>query len=142
MSLKLNLTSNESMMACVYYSKQESRFTKKEPENVFNQILICIKNCVDSNTYVLILGDFNAKIGKDKEGIVNGDSIISRNGVLLTDMIKMQHLQLLNYLPCCVGKWTRVNTCNSNEKFIIDYGLFNSKLASVILKVIIDEPQE
>ena len=45
-------------------------------------------------------------------------------------------------LPCCVGKWTRVNTCNNNEKFIIDYGLRNSKLASMISKVIIDELQE
>ena len=34
---------------------------------------------MDSNTYVLILGDFNAKIGNDKEGIVNGTRIVSRN---------------------------------------------------------------
>ena len=54
----------------------------------------------------------------------------------------MQHLQLINCLTCCEGKWTKVNTCNKNEKFIIDYGLCNSKLASMISKVIIDEPQE
>ena len=54
----------------------------------------------------------------------------------------MQHLQSINYVPCCVGKWTRVNTCNSNEKSIADYGLCNSKLASVISKVVIDEPEE
>ena len=68
--------------------------------------------------------------------------IISRNGFLLRDMIKMQHLQLVNSAPCCVGKWTRVKTCNNNEKSIIDYGLCNSKLTSMISKVIIDEPQE
>ena len=39
------------------------------------------------------------------------------------------------------GKWTRVNTCNNNEKSI-DYGLCDSKLTSMISKVIIDEPQE
>ena len=53
----------------------------------------------------------------------------------------MQHLQLINGVPCCVGKWTRVNTCNNNEKSIIDYGLCNTKLALMISKVIIDEPQ-
>ena len=37
-----------------------------------------------------------------------------------------------------MGKWTRIN----NEKSIIDYGLCNSKLATMISKVIIDEPQE
>ena len=61
---------------------------------------------------------------------------------LLRDIIKMQHLQLVNSAPCCVGNWTRVNICNNNEKSIIDYGLSSSKLTSMISKVIIDEPQE
>ena len=105
-------------------------------------ISIHTQNCIDSNSCVLILGDFNAKVGNDQEGIVNGDRIISMNGFLLSDMIKMQHLQLINCVPSCVGKWTRINTCNNNEKSIINYGLWNSKLASVMSKVIIDEPQE
>ena len=142
MSIKLNLTNNESMMACLYYGKQESRSTKKESENEFNQISTYTKNGVDNSSYVLILGDFNAKIGNDKAGIKNGDRIISRNGFLLMNMITMQHLQLINSVPCCMGKWTSVNTCNNNEKSIIDYGLCNSKLTSMISKVIIDEPQE
>ena len=77
---------------------------KKESENEFNQILTYTKNCIDSNTYVLILGDFNAKIGNGEERIVNGDRIISRDGFLFRDMIKMQHLHLINCLTCCVGK--------------------------------------
>ena len=32
MSIKLNLTDNESMMVCLYYGKQESRSTKKESD--------------------------------------------------------------------------------------------------------------
>ena len=54
MSIKLNLTNNESMMVCLYYGKEESRSTKKQSENKFNQIY-----CIDNNSYVLILGDFN-----------------------------------------------------------------------------------
>ena len=115
------------MVVCAYYGKQESRSTKKESENKFNQLSTYIKNYIDSNSYVLVIGDFNAKIGKDEEGIVNGDRIISRSGVLLRDMINMQHLLLINCLPYCVGKWTRVNSCKNNEKSIIDYGLCNSK---------------
>ena len=75
------------MMVCLYYGKQESRSTKKESENEFNQISIYTKNCIDSNAYVLMLGDFNAKIINDKEGIVNGDIIISRNGFFLRDKL-------------------------------------------------------
>ena len=51
-----------------------------------------------------MLGDSNAKKGKDEGDIVNGDRIISGNGVLLREMIKMQHLLLINCLSCCVGK--------------------------------------
>ena len=57
-------------------------------------------------------------------------------------MVKMQHLQLINCLPFCAGKWTWVNTYNNNEKSIIDYGLCNSKLASMTSKVMMDKPQE
>ena len=115
---------------------------KRNQKNEFNQISTYIKNYIDSNTHVVVFGIFNAKTGKDEKGIVNGDRIISRNGVFLSNIIKMQHLLLINCLPCCVGKWTRVNTCNNNEKSIIDYGLCNSKLASMISKVIINEPLE
>ena len=62
-------------MVCLYYGKQESRSTKKESENEFHQISTYTENCIDSNSYVLILGDFNAKIGNNQEGIVNGDVI-------------------------------------------------------------------
>ena len=130
------------MIVCLYYGKQESRSTKKESENEYNQISRYTKNCIDSNSYGLILGDFNTKIGNDQKDIVNGNRIISRNGFLLRDMIKMQHLQVINCISCCLGKWTRINTCNNNEKSVIDYGHCNSKLASMISKVIIDKPQE
>ena len=36
------------MMVCLYYGKQESRSTKKESENEFNQTSIITKNCIDS----------------------------------------------------------------------------------------------
>ena len=107
MSIKLNLTNNESMMVGLYYGKEESRSTKKQSENKFNQISTYTKNCIDNNSYVLILGDFNAKIGNDQEGIENGDRIISKNGFLLRDMIKMQHLQLVNSVPCCMANGPR-----------------------------------
>ena len=54
------------MMVCLYSGKQESRSTKKESENKFNKISTYTKNCIDNNSNVLILGDFNAKIGNDQ----------------------------------------------------------------------------
>ena len=76
MSTRLNLTNNESLMVCLYYGKQESKSTKKEPENELNQISTYTKNCIDSNSYVLILSGFNAKVGNEEQDIVNADRII------------------------------------------------------------------
>ena len=41
-------------MVCLYYGKQESRSTKKESENEFNQISTYTKNCIYNDFYVLI----------------------------------------------------------------------------------------
>ena len=41
------------MIVCLYYGRQESRSTKKESENEFNQILTNTKNCI-ANNYVLM----------------------------------------------------------------------------------------
>ena len=119
-----------------------SKKKKKGSENEFNQISTYIKNFIDNNIYVPMFGDFNAKIGKDEEDIVNGDRIIGRNRVLLRDTIKIEKQQLMNCMPFFMGKWIRINTCNNNEKSILDYGLCNTKLASMISKVVIDELQE
>ena len=72
-------------------ANKESRSIKKESENYeLNQISTYTKNCIDNNSYRLILSDFDTKIGNDQEGLENGDRIIIRNRFLLRDMIKMQ----------------------------------------------------
>ena len=58
-----------------------------------------------------------------------------------TNLIKYTALIIIlmySYLVILI----HVNTCNNNEKSIIDYGLCNSKLTSMISRVIQDEPQE
>ena len=72
-------------------ANKESRSIKKESGNYeLNQISTYTENCIDNNSYGLILSDFDAKIGNDQEGLENGDRIIIRNRFLLRDMIKMQ----------------------------------------------------
>ena len=44
-------------------------------------------------------------------------------------------------MPKCKGKWTRVNTKNSNEKSIIDYAICSKTLSKDIMKVLIDDQE-
>ena len=89
----------------------------------------------------MLLGDFNAKIGNDEHGIINGEPYKSRNDALLRVIIKHLNLEILNN-KVTEGKWTRINSNNINEKSIIDYINFNNKLTKHIAEVIIDEKQD
>ena len=52
-------------------------------------------------------GNFNAKIRSDEKGMQNGDKQISRNGIMLRDLIEKYDLTVVNNEPVCGGKLTR-----------------------------------
>ena len=93
---------------------------------------------LQSDNHLLLLRDFNAKIGNGEHGIINGEPYISRNGALLRDVIKHLNLEILNN-KATEGKWTRINSNNINETSIIDYIIYNNKLTKYIAEVIINE---
>lgn len=57
-------------------------------------------------------GNFNAKIRSDEKGMQNGDKQISRNGIMLRDLIEKYDLTVVNNEPVCGGKLTRISTTN------------------------------
>ena len=59
-------------------------------------LLASRKKYLQSDNHLLLLGDFNAKIGNNRHGIINGEPHISRNGALLRDVIKHFNLEILN----------------------------------------------
>ena len=56
--------------------------------------------------------NFNAKIRSDEKGMQNGDKQISRNGIMLRDLIEKYDLTVVNNEPVCGGKLTRISTTN------------------------------
>ena len=91
--------------------------------------------------HILLLGDFNAKIGNGEQGIPNGDPKITPKGKRLINLTNNFNLKTLNKSPKCKGKWTRVNTKNENEESIIDYALCTQALYTNIKAIIIDEEE-
>ena len=49
-----------------------------------------------SETHLLLLRDFNGKIGSEKHGIINGEPKVSRNGALLRNVKIHFNLEILN----------------------------------------------
>ena len=92
---------------------------KQEVRNEFDYLSQHISRYLQSDNHVSLLGDFNAKIGNDEHGIINGEPYISRNGALLRDIIRHLNLEILNN-KATERKWTRISSNNINEKSIID----------------------
>ena len=102
--LKLNLNNSEYLVIMIYYGKQESRTNKEEAIAEFKNIEIIIECQQNQQYHTLLIRDFNAKIGSDEKGIQNGDKQVSRNGIMLRDLIEKYDLTVVNNEPICSGK--------------------------------------
>ena len=118
------------------YGKQESKHCIKELEEEYEVTEKSIYNYTKRNNMILV-GDFNGKIGNDENRITNGDTSITTNGRKIRSMVRTLNLYILKKHAKCEGKWTRVNsnTQNSNEKAIIDYAICSKTLSKNIMKV-------
>lgn len=80
---------------------------------------------------ILVIGDFNAKIGRGDQ-----HENQSRSGKIMQDFIKSNELVIVNHLEVTEGRWTRNE---SGVKSEIDYILSSEKAADVVTEVHIDE---
>jgi exonuclease III len=89
----------------VVYAPQESR-TKKD---VYKKLYKRVENQLDlareRGQKMLLLGDFNCKIGEWIEG---NKPKVSKSGKLLQKMVTKQKLVVVNSMDICSGRWTRV----------------------------------
>ena len=77
----------------IYYGKHESRTNKEEAVAEFRNIETIIECYQKQHYHTLLIGDFTAKIVSDEKGIQNGDKQISRNGIMLRDLIEKYNLK-------------------------------------------------
>ena len=129
------------MFIDVLYGQQESKHCIKELEEEYEVIEKSIANYTETNNKIILVGDFNGKIGNDENGITNGDISITTNGRRIRSMVRTLNLDILNKHAKCEGRWTRVNTKNSNEKSIIDYAICSKILSKDIMKILIDDKE-
>ena len=111
-----------------YYGKQENcklAEISEEYERLSNSI--CGKNTC--NKEIILMGDFNAKLEIEKEGMKQNQS---RNGKLLYQLLETTGMTTVNTRREHIGTWTRVNTSNANEKSIIDYAIITNGLRDKI----------
>ena len=124
-----------------FYGKQESRCEIETIQSDYDDLLQVTHQFQIASEDIILIGDFNAHIGNDQEGIPNNKPEISRSGRLLRQFIKTSGLSIINKHPKCTGLWTRVHNVNASEMSILDYALASRSLLPSIESMIIDEEE-
>ena len=139
--IRMILKDQQHLCIGVYYGKQETHSAEKTLDE-YNMLENRIVSYIANDTHVILLGDFNAKVGSNEKGIKNGDKIISRNGKMLLELIDHTDMVMMNATERCEGIWTRVNSQNEHERSILDYVLVSPRLATQVTDMVIDESED
>ena len=115
----------------VIYMPQEDKTPIKKVERIYGEIGKEVERAIVNNEQVILMGDFNCKIGRGKK-----DGEISKGGKILLNMTKKYGLHVVNTNEKCEGKWTRIE---GDQKSTLDYIIIREEDKNYVKKMIIDE---
>ena len=132
-SLRILLDNNRSKIRIeVIYAPQENVTSNNELKVMYNNISKQVSITKEERQQVLILGDFNAKVGTCIEG--NKPTVTKGGRQLMKMTKKKKDLVIINKeKEVFEGLWTRVQ---GQERSILDFVLTNSKLLSTVTEMI------
>ena len=129
---------NNNTFICVVYGPIESRTEKSNLEEWYYELEKEYIKWEDSR--VMIIGDFNAKVGCDNDGIKGNHPEISIAGKNLRNLCDRRNLSIMNNSEITEGLWTREDP--SSSKSVLDYVIANEEMKLQITKIRIDESHE
>ena len=119
------------------YSPCEESVSKASIANFVREIekdLVEIRDNVCKN--IIMVGDFNAHVGNDEQGITGNNEKIGINGQEYRRLIKERELVLCNNTSKCTGKWTRTQ---GEQKSILDLTVCTQSTYASVISMEIDE---
>ena len=126
---------NYVRLILVYGSQEDA--SEIEKSMFYDRVTYQIERAKLVGESVILIGDFNAKLGKDL--IKNDIYDMSKNGKLLYQLYTNAELELLNSGDKCKGVFTRINNKNCFEKSVLDNAFCSPSLISYIESLNIDE---
>ena len=93
---------------------KESRTKVDVLKEMYKDIKTQIKEAEKLNQKLILIGDFNCKVGNTKKG--NKDEV-SKGGKMLNKMVKTMNLDIINSCDVCDAKWTKER---NEEKSILN----------------------
>ena len=129
-----------SIWLILSYGPQEKESENKRTD-FYESLSIQIQHAQMEGDMVILVGDFNAKLGSD---VMKGDiHSVSKNGQLLWDVIKTFNLEVINTADICRGVFTRIKATKKKvEKSVLDYMIVSNQFKDQFLSCLIDEDKQ
>ena len=125
----------DNTILCLAYAPIESRTEKNTLEEWYFEIEKEYIKWEDHR--VMMIGDFNAKVGIGEGGIKNNHPEMSTSGKILKNLNERRNLSIMNNENITQGTWTREDP--NGKKSILDYVISNEILKHQITNIKIDE---
>ena len=125
-----------SIRAGIVYAPQECRTKIDVYKEIYKQIEEQIEIAGKQKQRLLLMGDFNCKIGLEIDG---NKEEITKSAKYLLKLRDRQDLQILNSVEKCEGLWTRVQ---GDSKSVLDYVIVWKENQENLLSMLIDEKKE
>ena len=120
----------------VIYAPQGDKINNKDLKDIYENIGEEIKEGKEQDNKIVMMGDFNAKVG----GMIpNGEIEMNRGGKELSSLVEKNELTIINALEERVGTWTRKE---KGKRSIIDYVIMEQKDLDKVKQIWIDEEKE
>ena len=117
----------------VIYMPQESTTSKGELQDIYNKIASEIETSLTAGEKMLLVGDFNCKVGNI---VPCNNVIVSKGEKMLTKMMTKYNLNLANATDKCIGVWTREER---DSKSVLDYVILKQEDMTYLKAINIDE---
>ena len=135
--LWIKLDNNKVKMRIgIVYMPQEDSVTVKELSAIYKKVQEEIEMAVEQNERILLMGDFNCKVGVNIPG---NHEKITKGGRILLKMVNKYDLCLLNKERCCKGTWTRIE---GSDKSILDYMIVRKEDVEMYTEMFVDEGKD
>lgn len=121
---------------CTIYMRAEGSKDQSLNEGLVEQIITEMVELQEAKYNIILVGDFNGHIEKDKNGEWKNKN---KNGAFLLQIVKAGALHIVNDSSKCSGKWTWMKR---NQKSQIDFFLVDQELIPLISQMTIDESGE
>ena len=118
------------------YAPQESRTLNQDLKKLYTAIEDNISEASQRNEKLVLIGDFNCKVGNCIQG---NTETKTKGGRVLLKMVEKHNLCKVNANSNCQGIWTGFQ---NEEKSVIDYVITREAHKEVIKKMMIDESKE